>query len=341
MKLSISFLVALVCVVDAEAATVGHVPTEFATIQAAIDAPRDTVYVHGVATYDEDVHITHPLYLSWAPNDFFPGMPRVRSISTPSPVNGNVTVTGFHILGGASATVASGTCTFDLCRADAGLTGSAPASTVNVRGCIVFGNLAVSGFTARSFMNTVSGGGISGGGFGTSPFQNNLVMGPAAVGIDVNDEELVLDNVVRNCTDGIHALGEHGVGVAQNIVEDCSGTGIVGAGSDDSFITENTVRRCGGSGVVASGTGVVVDGNTIETTGSDGIVINATTDHADNNRVTDAGGHGINANRLTSHMRGNVVTHCTGDGIRVNGGGKMHRNVVGNNGGRGIAVACD
>src|SRR5262245_4449227 len=187
MKLSISFLVALVCVVDAEAATVGHVPTEFATIQAAIDAPRDTVYVHGVATYEENVRITHPLYLSWAPNDAFPGMPRVRRISTPSPVNGNVTVAGIHFLGGASAAASAATCTFQIWPAAYGLSCIAPASTINVRGCMVFGNLVVSGFVARSFMNTVSGGGISGGGFGTSPFQNNLVMGPAAVGIDVND----------------------------------------------------------------------------------------------------------------------------------------------------------
>ena len=345
MKPSSLLLVALVFAADAEGATVGHVPSQFATIQAAIDAPRDTVYVHGDATYEENVHITHPLYLSWAANDPFPGIPRVRSISTASPVNGNVTVRGFHILGGASAAVTAGaTCAFDFCRADGGLTCSAPQSYAYVTGCIVFGNLVVSGIFARSLMNTVSGGGMSGGGEATSPFQCNLVIGPAAVGINLGADDFILDNVVRNCTDGIHIFGQTSLGASLNVVEDCSGTGIVGGGvggSTDAFITNNTVRRCGVSGVVASGVGVTVDGNTVETTGSDGMVLNVTTDHADNNHVTGANGHGITADILVNHMLGNVVTHCTGDGIRVNGSTKIHHNVVGNNGGRGIAVATD
>ena len=157
-------------------------------------------------------------------------------------------------------------------------------------------------------------------------------------------DDYVLDNVVRNCIDGIHVGCDQFMGASFNLVEDCSGNGIVAPGGcavNGALIGDNTVRRCGLSGVVASSTGIIVDRNTVDGTGSDGMVLNTTTDHADNNRVTGAHGHGISGDHFVDHLRGNVVTHCTGDGIRVNFAFKVDHNVVGNNGGRGIAVAND
>ena len=196
MKPSSLLLVALVFAADAEGATVGHVPSQFATIQAAIDAPRDTVYVHGDATYEENVHIT----LSFVPElggqrslprhstsaqhiDRVAGERECHREGIPHP--------GRCIGGGNGRRDVR----VRLCRADGGLTCSAPQSYAYVTGCIVFGNLVVSGIFARSLMNTVSGGGMSGGGEATSPFQCNLVIGPAAVGINLGADDFILDNV--------------------------------------------------------------------------------------------------------------------------------------------------
>jgi hypothetical protein len=337
------FLAALVIAHDASA-SVGTVPTQFPSIQAAINAPRDTVYVRA-GSYEETVTITHPLFLSWVPTDFPASVPRVRRLLTASGVSGAVTVEGVHFLGGASATMGSGgSCSFEMCRADSGLTCIAGTGTVRVSGCIVFGDLSVNGSINQAFMNTVVGGTLNCTGVvGASPVNCNYVTGPAPVGILVYSDEYPTDNIVRNCVDGIHT-GCNDMSAANNLVEDCSGSGIVGPCSSTSNIsyTGNIVRRCGVSGIVVTGTGELpVDGNTVEDTGSHGIVINATTGHADNNRVTRAKGIGISGGPFLLHFRGNVVTHCTGDGILLNGGRLIDHNVVGHNGGRGIVVAND
>jgi hypothetical protein len=347
MKASVRFLslAALVIALDASA-SVGIVPTQFATIQAAIDAPRDTVYVRA-GTYEESVNITHPLFLSWISTDFPASIPRVRRLLSASGLSGNVSVEGFHFLGGASVSVGSGgSCTVEMCRADSGLTGVAGGGgTVHVSGCIVFGNLNMTGALSQAFMNTVVGGTLNSvtGAIGASPFNCNYVTGPAAVGIRVFSDEYATDNLVRNCVDGIHT-GCNDMSAVNNVVEDCSGSGIVGppcSSVSNNLYASNTVRRCGVSGIVVTGTYVVVDGNSVEDSGSDGIVINATTDHADNNHVTRAGGNGISGGHFTGHLRGNVVTRCTGDGINVSFATKIDHNVVGHNGGRGIVVAND
>jgi hypothetical protein len=338
-------LVALSLLAASARASIGLVPAEFATIQAALDAPRDTVYV-GFGTYEESVNITHPVLLSWRSSDYAPFVPRVRRLSSTASVAGDISVQGIHFLGGASASVGMGTCTFDKCRADSGLSCTSLMSA-RVSGCIVFGNLSVRGFVAQSFMNTVAGGTLSGDGEGTSPFDCNYVTGPATVGITTGDDDYVVDNLVRNCVDGIRAGCGSNVGVSYNVVEDCSANGIVGPGTlpcpttNGAGYMSNTVRRCGVSGIVLTGVGIWVDGNSVDSTGSHGMVLNVTTNHADNNRVTRARGNGISGGIFEDHVRGNVATHCLGDGISITEATRIDHNVAGGNGGRGIAVAGD
>ncbi len=340
----VPFLLALAVVsssVDAFA-TSTTVPDNYSTIQAAINANVDTVWVKG-GTYEETVNITHAVLLTYDERAYFPAAPIVRRITSPS-LTGVVRVRGFHILGGAAVTAFNG-CEFTFCRADSGISCTSQY-VARVMGCVVYGTLSANGLNSQVMFNSVNSGGISAGGNGSSPISNNLVTGPAATGITLGSDCYAYDNHVRACTDGIRIAGTNNAGAYRNIVEDCTGRGIVGptpgpGGQAVVDCMDNVVRRVGGVGVQFTGVGPTIMRNTVDSTGSTGMSLLVVTATIDSNTVRRANGPGIVMTTIVQHIRGNVVTHCAGDGIRADLCPLVDYNVSLHNAGAGIKLLSD
>ncbi len=342
----VPFLAAVACVVSSTSAhaTSTIVPDNHATIQAAIDANVDTVWVRS-GTYNETVSLTHGVFLAKFMDRF--GMPApivLRLTGSAGYDQRAISVQGIHILRSASVSSNTG-CQFTACRADSGLVCNAGAGFVHVTGCLVFGPLYANGFFTDVSLNTVVAGTLTAYANAQSAVSGNYVVGPAETGIHFGEDVVASDNIVRNCVTGI-TFGGQGYRVAiGNLVEDCSGDGIVsgnpGGGTNSSNCLGNTVRRCGGVGIRAYGITPTIDGNTVDSTGSMGMDLQVTTDHVDNNTVTRANGAGIVAMTIVGHVRGNTVLHCAGDGIRADLCLLMDHNVVGHNGGAGLKATSD
>ncbi len=328
-------------------ATTLVVPDNAASIQAAIDAGADSVLVR-TGIYEESVTITHSLYLGWHQGSTYPYLlepPRVRRIRTTDVSTYTVTVEGLHVLGGVRLDRGS-TLVVRMCRADSGMT--CGFNQVRVMSCLVFGDLVVSNLANQVLFSTVVGGKLSVVGGTTNTVASNFVAGPSPVGIEVGVDVHAHDNVVRGCVDGIHVTCDSNAEVRDNLVTDCSGDGIAFNCSRSLpgpwRVRGNTIRRCGGIGL--HGEGWIVTGdfnsNTIDSTGNDGIRLAGTIAWLDSCDVRRAGDAGIRmTGMVVSHLSANRVLRSGGDGISVTWlNGKVDHNVVGRNGGRGIAATA-
>lgn len=230
------------------------------------------------------------------------------------------------------------------CRFDGGLSVSG-SGRAHVQCCTVFGNFTYNAASGDIGRNTIVGGTLSVAAFGTTLVHDNLVLGPAPVGISSGPDVYLRNNYVRGCVDGISVACDQGSELVDNIVEDCSGTGYkrtigCGPGNPASFalVTGNIARRCGGRGFNLSGRGTHVTGNVVEDVGAEGIYATGDLNSATNNIVLRSGGTGLSLSLVFS-VRGNQVLNAQGDGIWITATSDVSGNVVGRSGGHGIVVS--
>jgi hypothetical protein len=315
------------------------VPDQYATIQGAIDSGADTVLV-SYGSYPEALSVTNSVALiglsSYMSGSSQNRLCRVTSIATSGTNFGTFLLRGFEFTGSASIGMVSSSVYVEGCRFDSSLT-CGTITSGHLWNNMVFGTLTVNFITCDVAMNTIVGGGIQSYMDGSKSIHDNVVIGPAAIGIRVGEDCVVTNNYVRDCVVGISAPLNMGNWVSANVVEDCSGSGyLVGGGG--STVTNNTARRCGGRGVEVAGMGTYVTGNLVEDVGLEGILAGGTGGTVANNTVTRSGGVGVSIRDWKEHVTGNRVIASGGDGIVVTFGQEVRGNVVGRSAGRGLVI---
>lgn len=274
------------------------------------------------------------------------GLPRITSIG--GALHGELHVRGFRIQQTVSLT-GGDRVEFEGCWLEAGLDLSGTHGAGHVWNCVILGpmGLNLGSATMDVAMNTLVGGGIAGNPPGYAPVHDNLVLGPTATGIDCASDLNAFRNLVRGCAVGIRVSNEASAAY-DNVVEDCTGTGIdAQRASGDLPITGNTIRRCGQgielTGSPTAGPYGAVSGNTIEATVGEGILIRGAGlgGTLSDNIVRRPGGRGIDMGASYSVVTGNRVEDGGSDGMVLTapaGGLTLAGNVVGHSAGRGIVT---
>ncbi len=228
------------------------------------------------------------------------------------------------------------------CRLDGGLYVGGSGNSL-ITNCIVFGDLEQMGFRGEVAMNTVVEGTIRTASSNSAHLvHNNVVVGPAAVGIENTEDTWVRNNYIRGCVIGISGACRTPSGIQNNIIEDCSGSGISFDHCTQSFVVEdvieNLVRRCGGRGISVPDGYNTIAGNVVEDSGAEGIFQSGIGSSVRDNIVLRSGATGIRAGRVIGDNTGNIVLRSSGDGIHFQDVNRLTGNIAGRNGGRGIAV---
>lgn len=314
------------------------VPDQCATIQGAIDSGADTVLV-SYGNYPEALNVTNSVALiglsSYTSGSSQNRLRRVTSIHASGTGFRTFVLRGFEFTGSASIGSAS-SAVVEGCRFDSSLT-CGTITSGHLWNNTVFGTLTVDFIYCDVAMNTIVGGGIQTHMDGSKSFHDNVVIGPADIGIRVGEDCGVTDNYVRGCVVGISAQLQNSY-VRGNVVEDCSGSGYAVGGSPGSQVTNNTARRCGGRGMYV-GTSTMVVGNLVEDVGQEGIVAGGMGGTLADNSVARAAGVGIQSD-YKDHVTGNRVIASGGDGIVLNRCPEVTGNVVGRSAGRGLVVSA-
>lgn len=277
-----------------------HVPADYPTIQAAIDAGATPIYVAD-GDYHERLRIIGDVVIQPEPShfaDIYSGddaFPRVDGLENVVTQWHTVTIRGIHFTGSVvirASQSRSFRYRIEGCRFDSGLDiGPIGFADIHIRHCIVFGDLRADAGATEVTACTVIGGGIHAADDGRTTIRDCVVIGPAAAGIVTGGSggPRITRNDVRGTEVGI--LCNWGTYVSDNHVRDCSEVGIR---TMDAGAEYNVVEGCG--------VGIVADF-----------------------------AHGPSS---TLH---NLVLRCTGDGIQ--GGDSVTDNVVGRCGGNGIVAA--
>jgi hypothetical protein len=334
-----------------------HVPADYPTIQAAIDAGASEIFVAD-GTYPETLSVGHPggsadvQLLAEIPVDKHP-------IAFPTVAGLNVTyefpfrtlyVRGFRFTGPVfqDHSQRGGEATFEVCRFDSGFRTEDDNPTsfgARLRGCISYGEIFMRAYGCEVTNCTVIGAGIivkdNWGGAGW--VRDNYVQGPASIGIqDATGEgggTHATDNVVRDTENGILI----GMGIASgNLVKNCSGYGIATEVSGGT-VQNNVVQDCGGNAYVAyAGVSPRFIGNTAVRCGGNGILGNIDCDNycvrvlVRHNTLSELGQCGIHLGTGGGDVDSNTVQKSGSDGIWLEGRGPLAGNVVLDSGGDGI-----
>jgi hypothetical protein len=337
--LKLLVLTALLVAVPARTlATQATVPDDYPTIQAALDSYADTVFVRSGA-YPESLYADRGYqHLLGAPGN--PTRPVVTSVR-----GGLSEVDGFVFAGEVRITTSV---TLRNCLIESGGFGS--GRNVRVADCTIFGDLE--SYDGQFFFerDTVIAGTIFVNPPGDCCVRRCVVLGPAAVGIRLYSDAYGEDNYVRGCETGIYISGGYNA-ANRNVIEDCSGTGMV-VESYGVFhgASDNTIRRCGGDGMRVTGGHPVVSGNMVDSVGGTGIYVHTGGATVMGNTVGNAGGIGVDLASSDEWdyevspvtMVGNRVIGSTCDGAVVTGVTlRVSGNVVGRSGGRGIVATGD
>lgn len=339
-------------------ATSTIVPDQSATIQGAIDADVDTVFVRA-GTYEEaltvpsDVQRKTLLAIHEFPSGHFV---HVRGLTALRWVRAE----RFHFRGPVRMGFV-GAGDFEACQFDSGLTNTiGGGDPLTLTGCIVSGGVTWQTFNMRLLGSTFLGGGVDLFSEGTSYVENCAFLGPGAFGLKFQDSDpndsRILFNVVQGFTDGMIIRSPNLLLVQGNEVRDCQATGFrVFAVSRIRWI-DNRATRCGAFGFDLQGAHTV-EGCVAESTGLAGIRVVHTFDTHRSRvmgcRVRQAGAHGIDYREVVApsgatHLSGNTVNHVTGDGIHTEfvtnpapptESDSLMLNVTGHCGGHGVSIA--
>jgi len=328
------------------------VPDQSATIQIGIDSNADTVLVMP-GNYAEVPVANRAVVIRGVvpsggppPNYNFFNLPVLGGFSAHPANGGTIQLIDLRIQG-TTVIVVDGNGSGGLlnlvhgCRLDSGLSLTGMGYGY-VQNCIVFGNCYVTPFRSDVGMNTIVGGTLTVYANGTTVVHDNIVIGPAPVGIVGGEDVLIRNNYVRDCVNGIQVSCALNSGIFGNVVEDCTGSGFSRpgcmSGLGPGLVSGNIARRCAGRGFDLSGIGVQFAGNYVEDSGAEGIFATGTLSSVTNNIVRRTGGAGISVGQAVFGIRGNQVFHARGDGIVTGYTDDVSGNVVGHSGGRGIVV---
>lgn len=328
------------------------VPDQSATIQIGIDSGADTVLIRP-GSYGE-VPITNRGVVI---RGMLPSQTQFGFAVFELPVIGGfighptdfapIQLIDVHVQGTTQITVSTnGLNLVRGCRFDGGLALDGGGYGY-VQSCTIFGNCTVNPHRSDIGRNTIVGGTLTVYSSSTTIVHDNVVLGPAAVGIRSGADTYVRNNYVRGCVDGIWVSCDQGSELSGNIVEDCSGIGYKrpGCGNPNqasfALVSGNVARRCGGRGFDLSGNSQQLTGNVVEDVGAEGIFFSGLLDSVTNNIVLRTGGTGISTGIVFHGVRGNTVLSAQGDGLWIGGSDDVSGNVVGRCGGRGIVVSSE
>ncbi len=343
----ILFLAVVGATLPASAALAAHVPGDYPTIQAAIDAGAKQVVV-APGVYPETLVVAHDVELR-AEHPSAGIDPALRPVVYGLQIRegryvDRVTVRGFHFTGPVTQTDDTGASAVAivLCRLDGGYAGGGIglSDSLGIDSCHIVGDLDAGSCTTVITDNTMVGGGIraySSGGMGIS-IQRNLILNSPDWAIFLSGcctGNVITHNTIRGARNGI-APAEHGW-LEHNLVEDCAGTAYcLGRGG---VARDNVARRCGGDGIEFAGYYGQMEavGNVVDSVGLCGLHLAVSFwGNVRDNVVRHSGSHGI-WSEGGNVLSGNRVLHAGGDGIRSSG--PANQNVVGRCAGAGIVAA--
>jgi hypothetical protein len=327
-----------------------HVPADYATIQAALNSGATMIYV-GQGTYPETLMVQSIVTLlpeppanpmSAVPFPVVAGM----SISRNEAVERRLYVRGFHFTGRVVQQNSDqwAWTAIEGCKLDAGFQntgGSGVGETIQIRGCVITGDVYLHAYGADFSGNMVWRGQarVHSNGLG-AVIRDNLVVGPAAAGLlstSGDSPGLMTGNTVIGVTTG-YTL-QYGT-ASGNVAEDCGGAGFALGqlvyGGRATF-SNNLARRCGeGFGLFDRPGEVIVTGNQIDSSGAAGIHVGpGVAAFVTSNAIHASGSHGIWIEGYFPPS-GNTVTFSGGDGIRSPECPEW--NVVGRSSGHGIVA---
>lgn len=325
------------------------VPDDHSTIQAAVDSGVDTVVVRQ-GEYPEVVQLARGVSIigvvpTEAPFTFgVPPLPALGGLVGLDLAHGLVVLKGLRFRGVVSLSPTTASVRVSGCRLDRGISfGNANGSQDHITNCLSFGDIVNNGFNGSVGLCTVVGGTIRiPYSHSTLMVHDNVVVGPAPVGIQLHEDSYAIGNYVRGCEVGIKAACNFLASITGNIIEDCSGPGISFDHCSQSFVVDdvvgNVVRRCGGRGIsVPNGYNTIAE-NVVENCGAEGIFHSGVGLALRDNTVLRSGATGIRAGIMIGDNTGNVVLYSDGDGIHLDDVNRLSRNIVGRNSGRGIVV---
>ncbi len=349
LRLLLVLLLGLAGAPNGAAAMQVIVPDQYATIQAALNAVSDydTVCIRD-GDYPEVLTIPGHVSLVTLPTSYggpgspFLGVARVRSATGSPHVMRGLRFSEHVMLTGSGVSVEN-------CRFDAGL--ECPGLDGHVWSCIVIGDLDLGYSMTEVAMTTVLDGGITGNPPGSESIKDCVVIGSGTTptGIYCYSDLGAERNLVRNCVTGIYSSFEFSP-ASDNVIEDCSGAGLLAARSSSGAPIEgNTIRRCGRGIDITfqqyanpTSSGLVSD-NLIEDVGAEGI--RATGSYGGGavvgNTIRNAGGQGIDAGSSCETVKDNVVLESGAEGVVLSPTfpGVVTGNVVAGSNGRGIVAS--
>ena len=301
------------------------VPDDAATIQAAVDAFADTVFVRP-GTYAESLVVSLPVSLIGTAAEA-QELPSVASLTiSVAPSEGSLfDFQGLRIQNAVLIVSDHGSCAiaFSRCSLLGGLMDRSvwvDTESITLFRCTLSGSLEL---RARGWsrVDSCSGTGqIRGtydGAFAVRgcSFQGDGT-GWAAISSTNVSACLVEGNAIRGYINGIAAASTGETRIVGNVIEDC-GRGI-GAGYQRVTVTDNVVRR-GGRGIEASGYPAVVRSNNLSAGSEIGIVVQSE----------------------AIEVVGNVIVGYGGDGVLALGSGGVTSNTSSLNGGSGFVADED
>ncbi len=335
------------------------VPTNYATITAAIASGADVIKVKN-GDYTENLTISRALELCaddqvYAGSSMaFPTVHGTLLLNQPLATSGDpIVIRGLHITGSVSDQMNwTKAVYFHECRLDGGITGgSGTVGSVSLRGCIVRGDVTVNPYYLEVTCSTLIGGGVTANYEGDGYVRDNYIVGPATVGVNITANDgggVITNNLVVGTTDGIVYTDPTGASASYNTVENVTGHAyrvvksptanmpvahlahnVATAPAGDGFnltggvdVSYCTVTSAGANGISASGSMTILEavGNVIHDPGAAGIIVSGSTAYA-------------------TTCNYNEVYNAGGPGISLPQATNVRYNVVGRSAGNGIDVA--
>ena len=310
------------------------VPDHAPTIQAGIDSGADTVQVRP-GFYPETILVDRPLVLlglrPTGSNEIPETMGLILENTRQQSAEG-VTIADFHFRGPVQNAFSDPsprgpfTLIFSDCVMDSGVSDRTQLAWDqigwDIMRCRITGGVDLS--TPESVYllnNTIHGPVLLSASANGLYVSGNSIEGPGSFGISgifADQVANILGNTVRGFDVGVRLAGRYDTHVENNLVEECSQTGIVleDGGSDyRHWLTGNTVRSCGSAFNLYGGESIVLGGNVAEDCVA-GIFAAAGQSQVVGNRVSRCGS-GITIVPVVSYFQGlesrsNRVERCGG-----------------------------
>ena len=304
------------------------VPDDQPTIQAALNAAPDTVFIRA-GQYAESPLVSGAVAVITIPS-LQGDQTRIRSLTLrPAFASGNAVFLFDHLVVAGQVTIdnsaLSAHITFSSCELDNGIADvSQYVDTIamHLRHCTIQGHCQLYIIdSAQLDTCTVAGSIVTGGGMPHVSVVGCIFSGNGvgyAIYVQYADTVVLDGNTITNYVFGLTADVDTGAQLINNRVEDCSYKGfyLQHQGID---VRNNVMRRCGIGMDLSTSGGVQVTGNTVEACSGQGIIVSSPGDgRIANNVVSGCGGAGVEVKGDLSGLfsvAGNTIVGNQGAGI--------------------------